>query len=215
MARHVDDFGDAADGIAQHVVGVRKGFVLRHLVTQHLQQFFVQHDDERIDVGFEFDHAGIGVAHAASALEFKRLGHHPHGQDAHFLGHAGDHRGRSGAGAAAHAGGDEEHVRAFDGGADLGLGLHRCFAALVGLAASAQTADAELNHLVRRAAAQGLRVGIGANEFNPADGRANHVFDRVAAAATDADHLDLGALVEHLFFNHFNRHVYLLKFQTG
>ena len=41
----------------------------------------------------------------------------------------------------------------------------------------------------------------------------DHVVDRVAAAAADADHLDLGALVKRFFFNHFDRHFFLLKFQ--
>jgi hypothetical protein len=41
------------------------------------------------------------------------LGDHGHGQDAHLLGHFRHDRGRAGAGAAAHAGGDEHHVGAF------------------------------------------------------------------------------------------------------
>ena len=58
--------------------------------------------------------AGLGDAHAARALELEGLGHHGHGQDAELLGHARDHRGGAGAGAAAHAGGDEHHVAAGD-----------------------------------------------------------------------------------------------------
>jgi hypothetical protein len=63
--------------------------------------------------------------HAAAAFPVEGLGHHAHGQDAHFLGHAGDHRRRAGAGAAAHAGGDEQHVRAFDGSGCLPRPLRR------------------------------------------------------------------------------------------
>jgi hypothetical protein len=54
---------------------------------------------------------------------------------------------------------------------------------------------------------QGLRIGVGADELYAADAAIDHVFDGVAAAAADADHLDLGAQVEFLDFNHFYGHV--------
>ena len=41
-----------------------------------------------------------------------------------FAGRPGDDGGRAGSGAAAHAGGDEDHVDAFQGGEDL---VHRLF----------------------------------------------------------------------------------------
>ena len=63
--------------------------------------------------------AGLGDAHAAHALELERLGDDADGQDAHVAGRAGDDRRRAGAGAAAHAGGDEAHVRARELVADL------------------------------------------------------------------------------------------------
>ena len=68
--------------------------------------------------------AVVGLLAAALALELEGLGDHADGQDAHLLGHARDHRRRAGAGAAAHAGGDEQHVRAADGLADA---VHRLF----------------------------------------------------------------------------------------
>ena len=53
------------------------------------------------------------------ALEVERLGDDADGQDAHLARGAGDDRRRAGAGAAAHAGGDEHHVRAGEMIADL------------------------------------------------------------------------------------------------
>jgi hypothetical protein len=50
--------------------------------------------------------------HAAAAFERERLGDHGDGQDAHLLGQLRHHRRGAGAGAAAHAGGDEHHVGA-------------------------------------------------------------------------------------------------------
>jgi len=47
QARDVDDvaaFVDVAtDGVFQHVVGMREGLLLRHVVAHHFEQLFVQH----------------------------------------------------------------------------------------------------------------------------------------------------------------------------
>ena len=80
------------------------------------------------------------------------------------------------------------------------------FAAFVRLAASAQPAAAELNGFVGRATAQCLGIGVGANELDALHAGLDHVLNRVTAAAADADHLDLGALVELFGFNHFDAH---------
>jgi hypothetical protein len=71
---------------------------------------------------------------ARRAFEVERLGDHAHGQDAHFLGHLRHDRRSTGAGAAAHAGGDEDHVRAAQGVGDLLARLLRAVAATSGLA---------------------------------------------------------------------------------
>jgi hypothetical protein len=57
-----------------------------------------------------------------------------------------------------------------------------------------------------RAAGQRLRVGVGADELHALHAALDHVGDGVAAAAADADHLDLRALVELLDFDHFDAH---------
>ena len=207
MAVFVDDFGNAADGVLQHVVGVGKGFVLGDVIAQHFQQLFVQHDDQRINVGFQLGQAVVGVLHAAATFPVERLGHHAHREDAHLLGHASDHRGCARARAAAHTSSDEQHVRAINGGADVFHGRFCGITAFVGLAASAQAAAAELDDAVGRAAGQGLRVGVGANEFHALHAAGNHVLNGVAAATAHADHLDLGALVEFFGFDHFDGHL--------
>ena len=60
----------------------------------------------------QLDDAGFGEAHAALAFEVERLGHDADGQDAELARGLRDDRRSAGAGAAAHAGGDEHHVRA-------------------------------------------------------------------------------------------------------
>ena len=75
--------------------------------------------DQRIDDLLQLGDAGLGDAHAALAFELERLGHDADGEDAHVARGLGDDRRGAGAGAAAHAGGDEHHVRAGEMVADL------------------------------------------------------------------------------------------------
>ena len=56
----------------------------------------------------------FGQPHAVRAFELERLGDDADGQDAALARGAGDDRRRAGAGAAAHAGGDEHHVGAVE-----------------------------------------------------------------------------------------------------
>ena len=75
----------------------------------------------------------LGLLHAALAFESEGLGGDGDGERAEFAGQIGNDRSGSAAGAAAEAGGDEDHVRAvesfqnffgvFEGGfaADLGI----------------------------------------------------------------------------------------------
>ena len=60
----------------------------------------------------EFLDAVFGDLHAPLAFEVERLGDDADGEDAELLRDARDDGSRPGAGAAAHAGGDEHHVRA-------------------------------------------------------------------------------------------------------
>ena len=89
---------------------------------------------------------------------------------------------------------------AVNGGANIRLCQFSGLAPFVGLAARAQSAATQLDDLVRGAAAQGLCVGVGANEFHAAHCGVDHVLDGVAAAAAHTNHLDLGALVKSFFF---------------
>ena len=89
---------------------------------------------------FSLADAGFGRLRAARAFEGEGAGDHANGQRADFLGDL-RHDGRSaGAGAAAHAGGDEDHVAAFEHLVQLFRRFLGCFAADLGVAAGAQAA---------------------------------------------------------------------------
>ena len=84
-------------------------------------------------------------------------------------------------------------MRTFQRRADVFFGSHGRITPALGSAARTQAALTELDHLVRRAATQGLRIGVGTNELHALHMGVDHVLDRVAAAATHANHLDHGA----------------------
>ena len=194
-----------ADGVLQHVVGMGEGLILRHVVAEHVEQLVVEDDDQRVDVGLELRDAVVGCLEPARPLEVEGLGNHAHGEDAHFARHAGNDRCRARARAAAHAGGDEEHVGAVDGLLDavdrlFGRGLAR-----FRLGPGAEAGGAELDQVVGGRAVERLRVGVGADEVHALNALLDHVLDRVAAATPHADHLDLRAHAE--LFDHFDCHV--------
>ena len=201
----MNDVADAADGVLQHVVGVGESLVLSHVVAEHVEQLVVQDDDQRVDVRLELRHAGVGRLQAARAFEVERLGDDADGEDAHLARHPRDHRRRARARAAAHAGGDEEHVRAVYRLADAVHCFFRRRLAGLGLGARTQPGRAELDQMVRGRAVECLRVGVGADEIDALHAFLNHVLDGIAAAAADADHLDLRAHRE--LFDHFDCHL--------
>ena len=104
--------GDAGDARIEHLVGHREGVGEGGLFVGDPEQVLVRDDQERIDHLVQLGDAGFGGAHAALALEVERLRHHADGEDAHVARGLGDDGSCSGAGAAAHAGGDEHHVGA-------------------------------------------------------------------------------------------------------
>ena len=128
------------------------------------------------------------------SLEDERLGHHAHGERAHLLGDLGDHRGGAGAGAAAHAGGDEHHVCPEQDVVDLLDALLSRLGADAGVPAGAQplgqlVADAQAKGS-RLDASEGLLVGIDRYELDPPHLGLNHPVDGIPAAASATDHDD-------------------------
>ena len=112
----------------------------------------------------------------------------------------GDGRVRRGAaaGAAAEAGGDEDHVRTFEDFDDLVGIFQGSLAADVGIGAGAQAlgelgAELQLDGGLRKL--QRLQIGIGGDEFDALELGADHAVDGVGAAAAHADYFYLGAFL--------------------
>ena len=150
--------------------------------------------------------------HAATAFERERLGDHRDGEDPHLLGELRHDGRRARAGAAAHAGGDEHHVRALQGVHDAFAIFQRRLAADFRIRARAQALGdvaAELQLQLRAAVLDRLRVGVRRDEFHAVHAAVDHVRDRVAAATADADDLD-HRVRGHLFNQFEMRHVRVL-----
>ena len=131
-----------------------------------------------------------------AALELERLGDDADGERADLLlGDLGDHGRGAGAGAAALAGGDEDHVgplqRLLDVVAALGRGARPDLGVAPGAEAAGQVlTDRELD--VGLGGAERLRVGVDGEELDALEAGVDHPRDGVGAAAAGADDLDHG-----------------------
>ena len=158
--------------------------------------------------------ARLGLHRAAPALEGERPGDDADGERAEALGDLGDDRGAAGAGAAALAGGDEDHVGALEHLLDLVAVLLGGLAADLGVAAGAEAAgqlaaDVELH--VGVAHEQRLGVGVDGDELDALAGPASIMrLTALHAAAADADHLDDGEVVLRVA-GHGSRHLQRLR----
>ena len=123
-AGHDHQVGDSANALLEHLVGHLERFLEGRFRSGEAEQILVGDDDQRVDMLLQLFDARIGRAAAARAFERERLGDDADGQDALVARGLGDDRRGAGAGAAAHAGGDEAHVRAVERALDF---LERLF----------------------------------------------------------------------------------------
>ena len=177
----------------QHLVGHAERFGEGRALVGDAEQVLVRNDDQGVDIALQLTDAGVGQTHAVTALEVEGLGDHAHRQDAALAGAFGDDRGGAGAGAAAHAGGDEDHVGAVEVLTDLRDAFLRGAHADFGVGAGAQALrrqHAKLDATVGLGEGELLGVGIGHHELDTFEARLDHVVDRVAAGPADAEHHD-------------------------
>ena len=157
------------------------------------QQAVVRNDDEGVDLVAQAFDARRRPATPGGALEGERPGDDTDGQRAEGARDAGDDRGTAGAGAAALAGGDEDHVGALEDLLDLLAVVFRRLAPDFGVGTGAEAAgqlatDVELD--VGVAHQQRLGVGVDGDELDALETDLDHSVDGVDTAAADADDLD-------------------------
>ena len=187
--------GHALHTLVQHVIGKREGFGESGLFVRQTEEVLVRNDDQRVDDLLQRLDAVFGLTHALGAFELEGLGHDADGQHAQFTRGLRDDRSRPGAGAAAHASGDEAHMRARKVVDDLLDALFGSGGADRGARACAQTFghfDAQLHAVLGLRLLQRLRVGVGHDEINTVKLLFDHVIDRVAACPANTEDGDTG-----------------------
>ncbi len=177
----------------QHLVGLAEGFDEGELLVRDGHELLVRDGDQRVDVLGQRADARFGAPRTLATLEQEGLGDDAHGQRAGFLRQLRNHGSRAGAGAAAHAGGDEHHVRAFqgffqarhvlEGGLATALGIRACTEP-----ASDAGSDGDFHR--RQVRVQRLSVGVHADELHSFEAEVDHRVDGIAARAAYTNHLD-------------------------
>ena len=140
----------------------------------------------------------LGLLRAAAALELERPRDDADGERLELARDLGDDGRGAGAGAAALAGGDEDHVGALQRLLQLVAALHAGGVADGRVGACAEPARrlrADVDLHVGVAHQKRLRVGVDGHELDARERRVDHAVDGIRAAAADADDLDHGEIV--------------------
>ena len=183
-----DEVADAGHARIEHLIGHREGVRKCGLLVGDPEQVLVRDDQQGVDLLQQLRDAGFGIAHAALALELEWLGDDADGENAELTRGPGDNRRSARAGAAAHAGGNEDHVCAGQLIADRIDGLFRCRAPHIRLRAGAEAAchlPAHLDEAPGLRTGERLCIGIGDDEVDAFEPRLDHVVDGIAAGAAD------------------------------
>ncbi len=172
-----------------------EGVLQAGALVDHLQQAVVGDDDQRVGVFLELADARLSGRGAARAFEGERPGHHTDGQRADFLGDLRHDAGCAGAGAAAHARGDKDHVAALEHLIQLVSRFLGRFAADFGVSAGAQAAGdlvANPHAGLRLGLEQRLPVGVDGDELDALQTFLDHAVDGIAPTSADSNDLDAG-----------------------
>ena len=192
-ARVADQVADGLHRLAQDVIGDLKCVGEGDLLIGRVFQALVGNDDKAVDLAAQLLDALLGLRHTLTPLESERLRDDADSQHALLTRDLRHDGGRAGAGAAAHAGGDEHHVRVLERLADLVAALLGRLASDIGVRARALSVRqllADLNLISGTRRGQCLLVRVDGDELHALDAGAHHPVDHVVAAAADTDYLD-------------------------
>ena len=188
-----DQVGDALHTGEQHLVGRAERVHQPHADVAELQQPVVGDDDQGVALVAQRGDALLGLPARRRPSKENGLVTTPMVSAPELARDRRHHRRSAGAGAAALASGDEDHVGALEDLLDLLAVLLGGLATHLGVRAGAETpgqlaADVELDVGVRHQ--QRLCIGVHRDELDALEPDLDHAVDGVDAAAADADDLD-------------------------
>jgi hypothetical protein len=192
---HGDQVGDSLHRLEQDLIGLAESLQQGHVFAGDVEEPLVGDGDQGVHAFAQFLQPFLGLALPLLAFEEEGLGDHGHGERPRFLGDAGQDRSPAGSGSAAHAGGDEDHVRSgedlMDPVAVLQGGVSPDFGDRPRPQSFGQ-AGSQLDLDRGAACRQGLGIGVGADEFHPLQAGLDHGIDGVASPSADPHHLQVG-----------------------
>ena len=155
-------------------------------------------------------YALLSLRHAAAAFKMKGLCNDTDGENPHLLGKLCNHRRCTGAGAAAHACGDENHIRAFKRIRDHIMAFLSCALAHLRVCPSALAMSrflTDLDFMGSLGVIEHLPIRIHGDKFHALHTGANHTVHGVSAASAHADDLYLYYIFKVVI--NFKRHSYV------
>jgi len=190
----LDQVRDGLDGLLKHVVSDLESVDHGDLLIGGQLQPLIGDDDQGVHLVAQLRNAPLRLLHAAHTLEAEGLGDHAYGEHTQFLGDVGYNGSRSRTGAAAHAGGDEHHIRVLQGLGDLRAVLLCGLAAHFGVRARPLAIGqlfADLDLIGCAGYGQRLLVRIHRDEIHALGPRLYHPVDHVVSAAADTHYFDI------------------------
>ena len=205
-ARVLDQVGDALDTLLEDFVRHAEGIHDGGIRIARLEELVVRDDDDGVYVLLQELDALLRMFASLAALELEGLCDDCDGQDTEVLTDLGDNRRRTCTGTAAHAGCDEDHVRAGHGLRDLFHAFLSGSLANLRVAACAEAFGellTDLQLVLRLTLGERLLICVDSQELDTLELRVDHSVDGVAAAAADTDDDNSGAgFFTHLKLQH-------------
>jgi hypothetical protein len=194
------------NGVEKDFVGLLERIHHREFRARNGEEPLVRNHDEGVDIFAKSGEAVFRMAHPLFAFEHEWLRNDTDREGSRFFRDFRDDRGSSGAGSAAHTGGDEDHVCALNEFRDFRVIFEGRFTTDFWVCTGAESAshvltDRDLGRSERRV--QRLNVGVGGDKIHALQSELDHRVHGITSAAADSDNLDLCSLGSHLInFKH-------------
>ena len=205
-----DQLGDGGHGLLQHIVSNAECVGKSDLLIGHVLQAVIGDDDQGIDLAVQVGNTLLCLTHPVGTLELEGLGDNTDGQDAGLMGQVSNDGSRAGAGAAAHAGGDEDHISAFQRLGNGSPGLLGRLLADLRLGTCAHAAGellTDLDLILANGLIQVLLIRVDNDEIHTAHTGFDHTINNIVAGAADTNHFNFNNAILQRFGHNLSSYV--------